>query len=175
MEEHGNPRKSKILYWLIALGILLLLQIFVFPQLFSVQETEVTYDTFISMTENKEIDQVSVGTSEITFTDKDGNYYTTTVMDDDGLIDRLYESGAEFAAELESTGTSTLLYIIVSYILPIVLIVVIFRIFSKRMHENMGGGSMAFGMGKSNAKVYVKSTSGIKFEDVAGEEEAKDL
>ncbi len=175
MEEHGNPRKSKILYWLIALGILLLLQIFVFPQLFSVQETEVTYDTFISMTENKEIDQVSVGTSEITFTDKDGNYYTTTVMDDDGLIDRLYESGAEFAAELESTGTSTLLYIIVSYILPIVLIVVIFRIFSKRMRENMGGGSMAFGMGKSNAKVYVKSTSGIKFEDVAGEEEAKDL
>ncbi|MCD7958550.1 MAG: ATP-dependent zinc metalloprotease FtsH [Ruminococcus sp.] len=177
MEEQNKPRKSYVKFWLIALGVFLLLQLFVFSRMFSQQTTEVTYDTFISMTENQEIDQVSIGSSEITFTDKDGNYYTTNVIEDEGLTERLYASGAEFTAEIESSSSSTLLYIIISYVLPIVLIIAVFRIFSRRMTEHMGGGSgsMMFGMGKSNAKVYVKSTAGIKFQDVAGEEEAKEL
>jgi len=118
MEEQNKPRKSYVKFWLIALGVFLLLQLFVFSRMFSQQTTEVTYDTFISMTENQEIDQVSIGSSEITFTDKDGNYYTTNVIEDEGLTERLYASGAEFTAEIESSSSSTLLYIIISYVLP---------------------------------------------------------
>ena len=177
MEEQKKPRKPVISYWIIALCIFLLLQAFVFPNLFNGRVKEVGYDTFISMTENKEIGSVQIESSQITFTDKDEKQvYRTGVLNDPDLISRLYDSGAKFEAEIDN-GTSPLVYILISYILPIALMVLVFYFFNKKMEQRMGGdgGSMMFGMGKSNAKVYVKSTTGIKFQDVAGEEEAKEL
>ncbi len=177
MEESKKPKKSWISYWLIALCVFLLLQAFVFPNLFKGRVKEVGYDTFISMTENKEIGSVKIESSQITFTDKDEKQvYQTGTLNDPELIDRLYASGAKFESEIDS-GTSPLLYILISYVLPIALMLLVFHFFNKKMAQRMGGGdsSMMFGMGKSNAKVYVKSTTGIKFKDVAGEEEAKEL
>ena len=177
MEEQKKPRKPVISYWIIALCIFLLLQAFVFPNLFNGRVKEVGYDTFISMTENKDIGSVQIESSQITFTDKDEKQvYRTGVLNDPDLISRLYDSGAKFEAEIDN-GTSPLVYILISYILPIALMVLVFYFFNKKMAQRMGGdgGSMMFGMGKSNAKVYVKSTTGIKFQDVAGEEEAKEL
>ena len=177
MEEQKKPRKPVISYWIIALCIFLLLQAFVFPNLFNGRVKEVGYDTFISMTEIKEIGSVQIESSQITFTDKDEKQvYRTGVLNDPDLISRLYDSGAKFEAEIDN-GTSPLVYILISYILPIALMVLVFYFFNKKMAQRMGGdgGSMMFGMGKSNAKVYVKSTTGIKFQDVAGEEEAKEL
>ncbi|WP_294401972.1 ATP-dependent zinc metalloprotease FtsH [uncultured Ruminococcus sp.] len=177
MEEPKKNRKSYISFWVIALCIFMLLQAFVFPNLFNHRVEEVSYDTFISMTENKEIGSVQIESSQITFTDKsEKKLYRTGVMEDKDLITRLYDSGAKFESKIDS-GTSPILYILISYILPIALMVLVFHFFSKKMAQRMGGGegSMMFGMGKSNAKVYVKSTTGIKFSDVAGEEEAKEL
>lgn len=177
MEEQKKPRKPLISYWIIALCVFMLLQAFVFPNLFNRKIEEVGYDTFISMTEDREIGSVQIESNQITFTDKNEKHiYRTGTLNDPDLIDRLYKSGAEFKSEIDS-GTNPLLYILVSYVLPIALMILIFRFFSKKMTERMGGGdgSMMFGMGKSNAKVYVKSTTGIKFQDVAGEEEAKEL
>ncbi len=177
MEEPKKNRKSYISFWIIALCIFMLLQAFVFPNLFNHRVEEVSYDTFISMTENKEIGSVQIESSQITFTDKsEKKLYRTGVMEDKDLITRLYDSGAKFESKIDS-GTSPILYILISYILPIALMVLVFHFFSKKMAQRMGGGegSMMFGMGKSNAKVYVKSTTGIKFSDVAGEEEAKEL
>ena len=177
MEESKKPKKSWISYWLIALCVFMLLQAFVFPNLFKGRVKEVGYDTFISMTENKEIGSVKIESSQITFTDKDEmQVYQTGTLNDPELIDRLYASGAKFESEIDS-GTSPLLYILISYVLPIALMLLVFHFFNKKMAQRMGGGdsSMMFGMGKSNAKVYVKSTTGIKFKDVAGEEEAKEL
>lgn len=177
MEESKKPKKSWISYWLIALCVFMLLQAFVFPNLFKGRVKEVGYDTFISMTENKEIGSVKIESSQITFTDKDEKQvYQTGTLNDPELIDRLYASGAKFESEIDS-GTSPLLYILISYVLPIALMLLVFHFFNKKMAQRMGGGdsSMMFGMGKSNSKVYVKSTTGIKFKDVAGEEEAKEL
>ena len=177
MEEQKKPRKPVISYWIIALCIFLLLQAFVFPNLFNGRVKEVGYDTFISMTENKEIGSVQIESSQITFTDKDEKQvYRTGVLNDPDLISRLYDSGAKFEAEIDN-GTSPLVYILITCVLPIALMLLVFYFFNKKMAQRMGGdgGSMMFGMGKSNAKVYVKSTTGIKFQDVAGEEEAKEL
>ena len=177
MEESKKPKKSWISYWLIALCVFMLLQAFVFPNLFKGRVKEVGYDTFISMTENKEIGSVKIESSQITFTDKDEKQvYQTGALNDPELIDRLYASGAKFESEIDS-GTSPLLYILITCVLPIALMLLVFHFFNKKMVQRMGGGdsSMMFGMGKSNAKVYVKSTTGIKFKDVAGEEEAKEL
>ena len=167
MEERKPDKKPIIWYWAIAIVIFLLLNMFVFPK--------VGYDTFISMMENKEIGSVEVESSQITFTNKDETeYYKTGVLDDPDLVNRLYESGAKFQSEIVST-VSPVTYFLVSYILPILLIFLVFRLFTKKMGDRAGGNSMMFGMGKSNAKIYVKSTTGIKFKDVAGEEEAKEL
>ena len=177
MEESKKPKKSWISYWLIALCVFMLPQAFVFPNLFKGRVKEVGYDTFISMTENKEIGSVKIESSQITFTDKDEKQvYQTGTLNDPELIDRLYASGAKFESEIDS-GTSPLLYILITCVLPIALMLLVFHFFNKKMAQRMGGGdsSMMFGMGKSNAKVYVKSTTGIKFKDVAGEEEAKEL
>ena len=177
MEEPQKPKKSWISYWIIALCVFLLLQAFVFPNLFKGRVKEVGYETFISMTENKEIGSVTIESNQITFTDKsEKQVYQTGRLDDPDLIQRLYNSGAKFESQIDS-GTSPLLYILISYVLPIALMLLVFHFFNKKMAQRMGGGdgSMMFGMGKSNAKVYVKSTTGIKFKDVAGEEEAKEL
>lgn len=175
MEERKPDKKPIIWYWIIAIVIFLLLNMFVFPRVMQHNVKEVGYDTFISMMENKEIGSVEVESSQITFTNKDETeYYKTGVLDDPDLVNRLYESGAKFQSEIVST-VSPITYFLVSYILPILLIFLVFRLFTKKMGDRAGGNSMMFGMGKSNAKIYVKSTTGIKFKDVAGEEEAKEL
>ena len=177
MEEPQKPKKSWISYWIIALCVFLLLQAFVFPNLFKGRVKEVGYETFISMTENNEIGSVTIESNQITFTDKsEKQVYQTGRLDDPDLIQRLYNYGAKYESQIDS-GTSPLLYILISYVLPIALMLLVFHFFNKKMAQRMGGGdgSMMFGMGKSNAKVYVKSTTGIKFKDVAGEEEAKEL
>lgn len=175
MEERKPDKKTIIWYWAIAIVIFLLLNMFVFPRVMQHNVKEVGYDTFISMMENKEIGSVEVESSQITFTNKDETeYYKTGVLDDPDLVNRLYESGAKFQSEIVST-VSPITYFLISYILPILLIFLVFRLFTKKMGDRAGGNSMMFGMGKSNAKIYVKSTTGIKFKDVAGEEEAKEL
>ncbi len=175
MEERKPDKKPIIWYWAIAIVIFLLLNMFVFPRVMQHNVKEVGYDTFISMMENKEIGSVEVESSQITFTNKDETeYYKTGVLDDPDLVNRLYESGAKFQSEIVST-VSPVTYFLVSYILPLLLIFLVFRLFTKKMGDRAGGNSMMFGMGKSNAKIYVKSTTGIKFKDVAGEEEAKEL
>lgn len=175
MEERKPDKKPIIWYWIIAIVIFLLLNMFVFPRVMQHNVKEVGYDTFISMMENKEIGSVEVESSQITFTNKDETeYYKTGVLDDPDLVNRLYKSGAKFQSEIVST-VSPITYFLVSYILPLLLIFLVFRLFTKKMGDRTGGNSMMFGMGKSNAKIYVKSTTGIKFKDVAGEEEAKEL
>ena len=155
MEEPKKNRKSYISFWVIALCIFMLLQAFVFPNLFNHRVEEVSYDTFISMTENKEIGSVQIESSQITFTDKsEKKLYRTGVMEDKDLITRLYDSGAKFESKIDS-GTSPILYILISYILPIALMVLVFHFFSKKMAQRMGGGegSLMFGMGTCDGKV----------------------
>lgn len=175
MEERKPDKKPMIWYWVIAIAIFMLLNLFVFPRIMQHSVEEVGYDTFIQMMEDKEIGSVEVESTQITFTNKDETkYYKTGLLDDPDLVNRLYESGAKFGSEIAST-VSPITYFLVSYLIPIVLLILIFRLFTKKMGDRSGGNSMMFGMGKSNAKIYVKSTTGIKFADVAGEEEAKDL
>lgn len=175
MEERKPDKKPMIWYWVIAIAIFMLLNLFVFPRIMQHSVEEVGYDTFIQMMENKKIGSVEVESTQITFTNKDETkYYKTGLLDDPDLVNRLYESGAKFGSEIAST-VSPITYFLVSYLIPIVLLILIFRLFTKKMGDRSGGNSMMFGMGKSNAKIYVKSTTGIKFADVAGEEEAKEL
>ena len=180
IEQDKKPKKPAIFYWCIALVIFLLLNVFVFPNLFRKPVTEVGYDTFMDMTYKKDIGYVNVESNQIVFTNKENTeIYKTGKLDDPDLVSRLYDSGAEFTTEIVQE-TSLLTYVIFSYVVPIVLFILLWRFLSKKVLSKMGGGdgnSMMFGMGgaKSNAKVYVKSSDGIKFKDVAGEEEAKDL
>ncbi|MDY2509773.1 MAG: ATP-dependent zinc metalloprotease FtsH [Ruminococcus callidus] len=175
MEERKPDKRPMIWYWVIAIAIFMLLNLFVFPRIMQHSVEEVGYDVFIQMMEDKEIGFVEVESTQITFTNKDETkYYKTGLMDDPDLVNRLYESGAKFGSEIAST-VSPITYFLVSYLIPIVLLILIFRLFTKKMGDRSGGNSMMFGMGKSNAKIYVKSTTGIKFADVAGEEEAKEL
>lgn len=175
MEERKPDKRPMIWYWVIAIAIFMLLNLFVFPRIMQHSVEEVGYDVFIQMMEDKEIGFVEVESTQITFTNKEETkYYKTGLMDDPDLVNRLYESGAKFGSEIAST-VSPITYFLVSYLIPIVLLILIFRLFTKKMGDRSGGNSMMFGMGKSNAKIYVKSTTGIKFADVAGEEEAKEL
>ena len=138
------------------------------------------YNTFMQMTEHKEIGKVNIDSGEIVFTDKsEEKVYKTGVMDDPGLVERLYDSGADFSSEI-TEEMSPIIYFLLSYILPIGIFIMLGRWLSKKMVSKMNGGanpmnSMMFGGGKSNAKIYVKSSNGIKFSDVAGEDEAKEL
>ena len=175
----NNKKRPAIFYWGIAIAIFAILNIFVFPSLLQRSIKEVGYNDFISMTEKKQIDEVVIDSDQIVFTVKNGHeLYKTGVMNDPELVDRLTQSGAVFRAEIPQR-TSMLEYFLISYIIPIAIFVVLWRIIAKKVLPKMGDGanSMMFGMGgaKSNAKVYVKSTDGIKFRDVAGEEEAKEL
>ncbi len=175
MEEMKPNKKPYIWYWVIAIVVFILLNMFVFPNFLQKPVTEVGYDTLLEMAENQEIGSVNIDSSKITFSNKeDTEYFKTGIIDDPWLVDRLYKSGAEFKAEI-ITGTSPITYILVSYVLPLILIILVFRLMTRKINGKAGGNSMMFGMGKSNAKVYVKSTAGIKFKDVAGEEEAKEL
>ena len=175
MNEVKSPKKPLIYYYAIALTILMLLNIFVMPQLMKPHVSEVDYGTFISMTESSDIGYVQVQDNQIIFTDKnEENIYKTGVMDDPGLTERLYNSGAKFSQEIvqEASPIAALFF---SWILPTLIFIGIGQLISRRITNKMGGSnSMMFGMGKSKAKIYVRSTSGIKFSDVAGEDEAKE-
>ena len=176
MKEVKPPKKPLMYYYSIALMVLLLFNFIAVPWMAERQVKEVDYGTFMTMTEEKNIKEVEIETNQIIFTDNDGNYYKTGRMDDDGLVERLHASGAEFASEIVEEA-SPLMTFFLTWILPVVIFVVIGQLLYKKMSEKMGGGpnSMMFGLGNSNAKVYVPSTDGgIRFADVAGEDEAKD-
>ena len=174
MDEIQSPKKPLIYYYLIVLLIIFLFNALLMP-LFNRQNIEdVDYGTFMQMTYDHQVGLVNIQTNQVLFTDKDvKQIYRTGLMDDPGLIDRLYEAEAKFSSEIVEE-MSPILSFVLSWVLPIAIFVVLGNWMSKRMMNRVGGDSMMFGMGKSNAKVYVKSTAGIKFDDVAGEDEAKE-
>ena len=176
MKEVKTPKKPLAIYYAIVLLILLVLNFIIVPWASERQVKEVDYGTFMSMTEQKEIGRVDIEASEIVFTNKDNTQvYKTGVMNDPGLTQRLYDAGAEFSSEIVEQA-SPLLSFLIWFVLPIVLFVALGNYMNKKLMEKAGGpNSMMFGgMGKSNAKVYVQSTHGIRFADVAGEDEAKE-
>lgn len=177
MNEVKKPQKPLIFYYIIVLICVFMFNSLAMPWILEHQIKNVDYNTFLSMTEEKNIGQVQISNQEntITFTDKDNqNIYKTAMVQDADLTQRLYESGASFSGE-EIKQTSPILSFFLSWILPIVIFIGIGQLMSKKMMDRAGGkNSMMFGMGKSNAKVYVKSSKGIKFNDVAGEDEAKE-
>ena len=175
MNEVKKPRKPLIFYYVLVLLAMLLINMLLVPYMAERQVKEVDYGTFMDMTENKEIGEVEISDDEIIFTDKDGtNYYKTGVMNDDGLVDRLHDSGAKFSSEIVQQ-MSPLMSLLLTWILPLVIFIGLGQLMARQLMKRMGGSnSMMFNMGKSNAKVYVKSSDGIKFSDVAGEDEAKE-
>ena len=176
MNEVKSPKKNWFYYYTIVLLILILLNTLIVPMIQQHSVKEVDYGTFISMTEKKEIGKVEIESNQIVFTNKDASQiYKTGLMDDPNRTERLYESGAEFSSEIIEQ-MSPLVSFLLTWILPLVIFFALGQYMSKKLMNKMGGGkdSMMFGMGKSNAKIYVKSTEGIKFSDVAGEDEAKE-
>ena len=175
MNEVKSPKKPMLYYYAMALLVLLLINFLAVPWLSQRQVKEVDYGTFMTMTENKEIGRVEVQDNQILFTNKDDTQiYKTGPMDDPDLIYRLKDSGAEFSSEIVEE-MSPFLSFLLTWLLPIVFFVALGQFMLKRMTNKAGGpNSMMFGLGGSNAKVYVKSAEGIKFSDVAGEDEAKE-
>ena len=175
MNEVTPPRKPLLYYYSLALLGLMLFNFLAMPYLAQRRVQEVDYGTFMEMTEKQEIGQVEVQENQILFTSQDGaQIYKTGLMNDPELIYRLRESGAVFASEIVEE-MSPFLSVLLSWVLPILLFVGLGQMMAKRMMNKAGGSnSMMFGMGRSNAKVYVKSSEGIKFSDVAGEDEAKE-
>ena len=175
MKEVKNPKKPLAYYYSITLIALLLFNIFVAPLLNRQHVEQTDYSTFMRMIAEKKIGKVDVSDTEIVFTDKDDNtIYVTGVMYDPTLTQRLYDSGAEFAKDIEQTMSPVLSYLL-TLILPLVIFVIFGQFMRKKLIDQMGGKDvMSFGMGKSNAKIYVQSTHGIRFDDVAGEDEAKE-
>lgn len=176
MNEVKTPKKNWLYYYTIVLLVIFLFNVLAMPLLNRRSVQEVDYGTFITMTNNKEIGQVQIQDNQILFTNKDNSQiYKTGIMDDPARTERLYASGAEFSSEIIEE-MSPLLSIFLSWVLPLLIFIVIGQYISKKMLSKMSGGkdSIMFGMGKSNAKVYVKSSEGIKFSDVAGEDEAKE-
>lgn len=176
MKEVKSPKRPLIFYYGIVLVVLLMFNLFITPMLAERQVKEVDYGTFMKMTEDKNIGQVQIDSTQITFTDKaESAIYKTGLMPDDDLTQRLYDSGAKFSKEIE-TRTSPFMSFLISVVVPLLLFWILGRFLAKKLMEQAGGkNSMMFGMGgKSNAKVYVQSTEGIHFTDVAGEDEAKE-
>ncbi len=174
MHEVKKPRKNIAYYYFVVLMLLMLFNAFVYPYLLEQQVEEVDYGTFMSMTEKGKIGQVEIQTNQIIFTNKDNSkIYKTGLMDDPDRTQRLYDSGAKFSSEIVQQ-MSPLASFLMTWLLPIVIFVALGQYMSKKMMGKNGGNSMIFGMGKSNAKVYIKSSDGIKFSDVAGEDEAKE-
>ena len=175
MKEVKPPKKPLIYYYGVALVVLLLINFLLVPLVARHAVQEVDYGTFMTMTENKEIGQVEVEDNQIIFTNKDGSkVYKTGPMNDPDLTQRLYDAGAEFTRDIVEE-TSPLLSFVLTWILPIIMFIAIGQLMTKKLTDKAGGpGSMMFGAGKSNAKIYVQSTQGIHFADVAGEDEAKE-
>ena len=174
MHEVKKPKKNLAYYYLIVLLALMLFNAFAMPYIAEQQVEEVDYGTFMSMTEKGKIGQVEIQSNQIIFTNKDNSkIYKTGLMDDPDRTERLYESGAKFSSQIVQQ-MSPLANILLTWILPIVIFVALGQYLSKKMMGGKDGNSMIFGMGKSNAKIYIKSSDGIKFSDVAGEDEAKE-
>ncbi|MCD8197942.1 MAG: ATP-dependent zinc metalloprotease FtsH [Lachnospiraceae bacterium] len=178
MKEVKKPsKKPLIFYYLIALLVMIILNTFVLPSMLQTPITEVDYGTFLTMLDEKQIDTVQVEDDVIYFTDteEEPNYYSTVVFNDPDLVDRLYESGCSFGKV--QTEEASVFSQIILFVLQIVIFIAIGQMISRWLMKRMGGNignAMQFGMGKSNAKVYVASETGIKFSDVAGEDEAKE-
>ena len=174
MNEVKTPKKPMMFYYGIFLAMIILFNAIVMPLLNNMRVKEVDYGTFIRMTTELNIDEVEIQDNQIVFSDKNGNFYKTGLMDDPALTKRLYTAGAKFSTEIVQE-MSPILSILLSWILPMALMVGLGQLVMKKFTDKAGGGnSMMFNMGKSNAKIYVKSSSGIKFSDVAGEDEAKE-
>ena len=178
MQEVKQPNKKPfIFYYLIALVAIMLINSLLVPQIVQRAVKEVDYNTFMQMTYDKQIDEVQVQDNQIVFTAKDDKtIYKTGLMDDPDRTQRLYDSGAKFSSEIVEEA-SPILSFLISWLLPLIIIIGFGQLMYRQMTKKAGGDSMMFGMGgmgKSNAKVYVKSSNGIKFTDVAGEDEAKE-
>ena len=174
MNTVKSPKKPLIFYYLIVMLALFLFNALLMPNISEMKIQEVDYGTFITMTDEKQIDQVEIQTNRILFTDKEGRIYKTGLMDDPNRTERLYASGAQFSSEIIEE-MSPLLSFFVSWIAPILIFMLLGQLLTRKLMKSAGGAnSMMFNMGKSNAKVYVQSTNGIKFSDVAGEDEAKE-
>lgn len=175
MKEVKSPKKSLIYYYGIVVLVLLLFNLIVTPLLVQRQVKETDYGTFMSMIEQKNIGKVEIDDSQILFTDKDNTtVYKTGAMNDPALTERLYESGAVFSKDIEQTMSPVLSFLL-TFVLPMIIFIGLGQYMSKKIMQQMGGkNAMSFGMGKSNAKVYVESTEGIHFDDVAGVDEAKE-
>lgn len=174
MNEVKTPKKPMMFYYGIFLAVIIFFNAIVMPLLNNMRVKEVDYGTFIRMTTELNIDEVEIQDNQIVFSDKNGNFYKTGLMEDPALTQRLYTAGAKFSTEIVQE-MSPILSILLSWILPMALMVGLGQLVMKKFTDKAGGGnSMMFNMGKSNAKIYVKSSSGIKFSDVAGEDEAKE-
>ena len=175
MKEVKTPKKPLLYYYGVALLVIVLFNLLLVPLFNQKQVTEVDYGTFMDMIDSKDIGQVEVESTQILFTNKDRSvYYKTVPMSDPTLTERLHAAGAEFAQVIEEP-MSPLLGFLLTFLLPVLLFVGLGQYMRKKLMEQAGGkDSLAFGMGKSNAKVYVQSTKGIRFADVAGEDEAKE-
>lgn len=174
MNEVKTPKKPFLYYYAIVALILMLLNFLMIPWAAQRQIEEVDYGTFMTMTENQEIGQVNIQDNQILFTDKENeSLYKTGIMDDPGLVGRLHTSGAKFTSEIVEE-MSPFLSILLSWVLPMVIFIGIGQYISRKMIEKAGGGKNAMSFGKANAKIYVSSSEGIKFSDVAGVEEAKE-
>lgn len=178
MKQVQKPKKPMIFYYVIALIVILLLNLLLFPRLLEPKVTEVDYGKFLQMVDNNEISEVQIQSNEIIFSDKSSpaNYYKTGMMNDYKLVDRLYEAGiTEFGTPIIEQ-MSPLMEFLLTWVIPIVVMVALGQWLMKRMTSKMMGGmGNAMSFGKSNAKVYVQSETGIKFADVAGEDEAKEI
>ena len=174
MHEVKKPKKNLAYYYLIVMLVLMLFNAFAMPYIAEQQVEEVDYGTFMSMTEKGKIGQVEIESNQIIFTNKDNTkIYKTGLMDDPDRTQRLYDSGAKFSSQIVQQ-MSPLANVLLTWILPILIFVALGQYMYKKMMGGKDGNSMIFGMGKSNAKVYIKSSDGIKFSDVAGEDEAKE-
>lgn len=176
MKEVKSPKKPLLYYYGIVLLIIIVFNVLVAPMLTKTMVKEVDYGTFMSKIEDKKIDDVQIEDNQILFTDKDdaNTVYKTGVMEDPTLTERLYKAGAKFSKEIDQQMSPVASFLLTG-VLPLVIFIALGQYMSRKMMNQMGGkNSMAFGMGKSNAKVYVPSTEGIRFSDVAGEEEAKE-
>ena len=175
MKEVKTPKKPLAYYYGIVLIVLIVFNLVVTPILMKHQVKETDYGTFMSMIEKKNIGEVEVKDNQIIFTDKDQkNIYKTGLMNDPNLTDRLYECGAVFAKDIDKQ-MSPIISFLLTGVLPLILFIALGNYMAKKLMEHAGGkNSMAFGMGKSNAKIYVQSSEGIRFSDVAGEDEAKE-
>ena len=175
MQKVDKPKKPLFVYYLIVLAVIVLLNLFLFPKLVEQHVTEVDYGTFLTMLSDKKVSKVELSGDEIYFEDKDNQLYSTNTFEDVNLVDRLQAAGCEFG-QVKQQEMDPFLSMILSFVVPLVIFAVIGQLLSRSLMKKMGGAGMgnAMSFGKSNAKVYVASETGIKFSDVAGEDEAKE-